>query len=199
YRTTLDTVLWDNAPMLTPKNRLIIARQIAEGLLFLHAHRIVHRDLKPDNVLLTSRGDVKLCDFGLSQVLAASSSIVSTGGNGHPYWMAPELLRGQSYDTKVDVWSWGVLLYQLATWAVGPLYDGINRLALHYLWIDPSRAPPRLCDDLPPGLAPAVCSLLHDCLAEDPAARPPMEAVLQRLAGVRELPQPQGAVEAGLR
>ncbi|PNH09084.1 hypothetical protein TSOC_004337 [Tetrabaena socialis] len=60
----------------------------------------------------------------------------------------------------------------------------------------------RLQDRLPPGVDPAVSSLLHDCLAEDPAARPSMEAVLQRLAGVRELPQPQGTgaqAAAGVR
>ncbi|PNH12449.1 Ankyrin repeat and protein kinase domain-containing protein 1 [Tetrabaena socialis] len=154
------------------------------GLAFLHAHQIVHRG----KALIEG-----LCDFGLSQVLAPSSSIASTGGYGHPYWMAPELLRGESYDTKVDVWSWGVLLYQLATWAVGPLYDGITDWRLKYLWNEPSCSPPRLCNDLPRGLAPAVSSLLRDCLAEDPAVRPSMKVVLQRLAGVQGLPLPQGA------
>ncbi|PNH00319.1 Serine/threonine-protein kinase CTR1, partial [Tetrabaena socialis] len=103
YHTDLHRVLGNETTRgrLTARLRLIIARQMAEGLDFLHAHQIVHRDLKPDNVLLTEKFDVKLCDFGLSQVLVASSSISSTGGNGHPYWMAPELLRGQRYDTKV--------------------------------------------------------------------------------------------------
>ncbi|PNH07037.1 hypothetical protein TSOC_006553 [Tetrabaena socialis] len=95
---------------------------------------------------------------------------------------------------RVDVWSWGVILYQMATWAEEPLYGGVRREALQYLYhTGHSHSPPRLCDDLPPGLDPAVASLLRDCLAEDPAARPPMEAVLQRLAGVRELPRPRGA------
>ncbi|KXZ56514.1 hypothetical protein GPECTOR_1g461 [Gonium pectorale] len=132
YDNNLFSVFSKTPSLLTPRVRFKVALQMAKGLSFLHKHGVVHRDLKPDNVLLTERLDVKLCDFGLSQVLADDADIgISTLQNkGHPYWTAPEVLRRQSYNTKADVWSWGVILYQLATWVDNALYANMNVYAI---------------------------------------------------------------------
>merc|ERR1719146_43797 len=85
--------------------------QVAEGLSFLHYLNVVHRDIKSTNVLLTPSRDVKLCDFGL----ARRKSDLCTGRMqfaGTPSYMAPELLRKQSYTEKVDVFAYGALLFE---------------------------------------------------------------------------------------
>ncbi|KAG2455099.1 hypothetical protein HYH02_000919 [Chlamydomonas schloesseri] len=199
YSNNLHRLFTTRDPRLTARARFAAAWQMAEGLRFLHGHRVIHRDLKPDNVLVTEKLDIKLCDFGLSQVLAGTASeVASTQGAGHAFWMAPELLRGQPYDYKVDVWSWGVVLYQLATWVDDEVYAGIRRETLVYHWTTPGGTPPRLTDALPPGLHPELVSLLHDCLAEAPAARPDMAAAMKRLAAlpVREFAKPAAAAAA---
>eukprot|EP01105_Mastigella_eilhardi_P025220 TRINITY_DN679_c0_g1_i3.p1 TRINITY_DN679_c0_g1~~TRINITY_DN679_c0_g1_i3.p1 ORF type:complete len:213 (+),score=29.14 TRINITY_DN679_c0_g1_i3:593-1231(+) len=82
------------------------------ALNYIHSLNRVHRDIKSDNVLLTSNGEVKLADFGfaaqLTQERAKRNTVVGT-----PYWMAPEVIGGQSYGTKVDVWSLGIMMMEL--------------------------------------------------------------------------------------
>lgn len=84
-----------------------VARELLEGLAYLHALHICHRDLKPENVLFTEKGEAKIADFGLARVLD-QSRIVSVVGT--PYYLAPEVPDGK-YDLKCDIWSLGVLLF----------------------------------------------------------------------------------------
>ncbi|GFR41470.1 hypothetical protein Agub_g2159 [Astrephomene gubernaculifera] len=181
---------------LTPARRASIVRQLAEGLAFLHGlpgPRVIHRDLKPNNVLLEAAPSlgVKICDFGLSRILA-SNDVQSSSAAGHAFWMAPELLRAQPYDEKVDVYSYGVILYQVAYWVDDQLYGGLNKAQVDFQVVHGIL---RLQDRLPGGVDPAVQALVRDCLDEDPRARPAMAQVLERLAGVRELPQPSPAAQ----
>ena len=102
-----------------------IARQIAEALHFAHQHGIVHRDLKPANITVRRDGTVKVLDFGLAKALAAPEAAPSTammsamtaGGVilGTAAYMAPEQARGKETDTRVDVWAFGVVLYEMLT------------------------------------------------------------------------------------
>jgi serine/threonine-protein kinase ULK/ATG1 len=91
-----------------------IAHQIATGLHVLHDHRIVHRDLKPQNILISSRGSsvtLKIADFGFARFLRPSDLAETICGS--PMYMAPEIQFGQKYGASVDMWSLGVILYEL--------------------------------------------------------------------------------------
>lgn len=103
--------------------------QILQGVSYLHSRYkpndtrlkcIIHRDLKPDNILLTSDSMVKICDFGISRPLGVVSKAMTLAGTYN--YMAPEIIKGQTYTEKVDVWSIGCVVYELCTLKV-PTFD----------------------------------------------------------------------------
>ena len=98
---------------LTPTNKSIIAYAVASGMNYLHESGIMHRDLKSPNVLLDENLLPKICDFGLSRTHSLASSM--TKAVGTPQWMAPELINIQEYDESVDVYSYGVVLWEMVT------------------------------------------------------------------------------------
>ncbi|GAB7358188.1 hypothetical protein MBLNU230_g0341t1 [Neophaeotheca triangularis] len=89
-----------------------IAEGVLHGLTYLHSHRIIHRDIKPSNILLTRKGEVKLCDFGVSGEFGTKGDANTFIGTS--YYMAPERITGQSYTITSDVWSLGVTLLEVA-------------------------------------------------------------------------------------
>ncbi|ORX51327.1 kinase-like protein [Hesseltinella vesiculosa] len=90
-----------------------VARDVLRGLTHLHRLRRIHRDVRSDNILLNTRGEIKLTDFGqCAQLTSADDKRKSIVGT--PYWMAPEVIKGMSYGTKADVWSLGVMMMEMA-------------------------------------------------------------------------------------
>ncbi|HJU84377.1 MAG TPA: protein kinase [Holophagaceae bacterium] len=94
---------------------LRIGRQVAEGLEAAHAEGVVHRDIKPLNVLFDARGDVKLMDFGLAAPVAAAGTDKEGQVFGTPRYMAPEQVRGERVDPRTDLYSLGIMLFELAS------------------------------------------------------------------------------------
>ena len=94
--------------MLTPQRQLSVLRGVTSGMLFLHAHSVIHRDLKSANVLFDKQLRIKLCDFAFSKfklAAAAQTTAAFESSVGTPAWMAPEVLRGDEYTLRADVYS----------------------------------------------------------------------------------------------
>jgi serine/threonine-protein kinase len=148
--TTLRSLLDARGRLPTPLV-LRVARQVAEGLEAAHAVGVVHRDIKPANVLFDVRGDVRIMDFGLAAPVAAV--IAGEAGTliGSPRYMSPEQIRGERVDARTDLYSLGIMLFELCSGV--PPYDSprINDLlALHLEAPAPSLAEtmPELSMDL---------------------------------------------------
>ncbi|MGH7155067.1 MAG: serine/threonine-protein kinase, partial [Acetobacteraceae bacterium] len=106
--------LLDKQERFGPNETMRIMTDLLNGLQFSHARGVVHRDIKPANVMLTSEGQAKIADFGIARI--ESSSMTQAGTVlGTPAYMSPEQFMGQVVDARTDLYSSGVLLYQLLT------------------------------------------------------------------------------------
>jgi two-component system, LytTR family, response regulator len=142
-----------------------IAAEIAHGLWAAHQHGIVHRDIKPGNVLLTASGGVKIVDFGLAQ-LPGKQDAGRHSTAGTPTYMSPEQVTGAETDPRTDVWSLGVVLYQMLT---GELpFPGEYRQAVTYAILNESPIPP---SQRRPSLPPDADVIIAKALAKDPEQR----------------------------
>ncbi|KAI9353160.1 kinase-like domain-containing protein [Pilaira anomala] len=88
-----------------------IAESVCKGLVYLHSKRVIHRDIKPSNIVVTRKGEIKLCDFGVSGVLINSIAQTFTGTQ---YYMAPERIQGNAYAVQSDIWSLGLTLIEVS-------------------------------------------------------------------------------------
>jgi formylglycine-generating enzyme required for sulfatase activity/predicted Ser/Thr protein kinase len=140
-----------------------LAIQIAEGLAELHTKRVIHRDLKPENVMLTTAGSVKLLDFGLARHADSAAAAIASGTPGY---MAPEQWKGDSADERADIFSLGVIVYEMVTGE--RLFGGksTEEIARAIQELTPSLDSPRW-NDFPAGFKRDVATML----ARDPAAR----------------------------
>jgi hypothetical protein len=164
--TTLRAAL-DSGPY--PRERLLeTVTQIAEALDAAHRHGIVHRDLKPENVLRSDDGRLKIVDFGIARTLSpvpdAQAGLTLAGTRlGTPGYMAPEQLRGQPVDARVDIFAFGVMAYELAT---GSHPFGGS---------DPAALLERLLSDDPPLSRPiepsGLDAIIRRCLKGNPEGR----------------------------
>ncbi|MEZ4339271.1 MAG: serine/threonine-protein kinase, partial [Sandaracinaceae bacterium] len=166
-----------------------LLEQIAGSLHEAHAKGVVHRDLKPDNIILTTRGGepdfVKVCDFGIAQRRGEGPEITVEGTIiGTPQYMSPEQLSGAPVDGRSDVYSLGLILFEMLT-GVRPFYGDTP---LQWATLHTTKAPPPL-DDFPAarGLAPHRKEAVMAALAKSPADRPQSARELARRFLGREI------------
>jgi serine/threonine-protein kinase len=150
-----------------------VMQQVLAGLQFSHDKGVVHRDIKPGNVMLTRDGQVKLADFGIARI---ESSVMTQAGTmlGTPAYMSPEQLMGQAVDARSDIYSSGVLLYQLLT-GERPFEGGMTTIIHKALNTTPPR-PSEISVTAPPALD---CVVVR-AMAKRPADRYPNAAAFAR-------------------
>ncbi|KAI3958312.1 hypothetical protein MKW98_011000 [Papaver atlanticum] len=154
---------------LSLRRRLKMLRDICRGLMCIHRMKIVHRDVKSANCLVNKHYMVKICDFGLSRVMA-ESPMRDTSSAGTPEWMAPELIRNEPFTEKCDVFSLGVIMWELCT--LNRPWEGVSPMQVVYAVANEGS---RL--EIPEG---PLGKLIQDCWAE-PDDRPSCEEILSRL------------------
>ncbi|KAK8914622.1 Serine/threonine-protein kinase EDR1 [Platanthera zijinensis] len=171
---------------LEEKRRMKMALDVAKGMNYLHTSQttIVHRDLKSPNLLVDRNWVVKVCDFGLSR-LKHHTFLSSKSTAGTPEWMAPEVLRNEPSNEKCDVYSFGVILWELATLRMP--WSGMNPMqvvgAVGY-------QNKRL--DIPPEIDPMASKIITDCWESDPSQRPSFAQLLPHLKQLGRLVVPAG-------
>ncbi len=110
----LRAMLVEGRPLAIDKI-LDIGAQVAEGLAYAHEHRVIHRDIKPANIMITPQGRVKIADFGIARMRSSESRTQTGVILGSPKYLSPEQVTGQRVDHRADIFSLGVILYQMIT------------------------------------------------------------------------------------
>ncbi len=162
--TDLRTRLKEGA--LPPAEAVEVARQVAEGLGFAHERGIVHRDVKPGNIMLLERGRAKIMDFGLARMRAADHKTVTGMVLGTPKYMSPEQVAGSPVDQRSDLFSLGIVLYEMLT---GSRLFGAEDMTqiMHNVTYQEHEPPTRLKPELPAMLDFVVARALK----KDPGSR----------------------------
>lgn len=150
------------------------ARQIADGMRYLHSKKIIHRDLKSPNILVNDRNVLKICDFGNSHIWDKQRSTVMSFC-GTAAWMAPEIIKKEPSSEKVDIWSFGVVLWELLT-TEAP-YKDVDSMAIIY-GVGSNQLSLPIPDMAPDGIK----LLLKQCWSSKPRNRPSFNHILTHIA-----------------
>ncbi|HEY6319944.1 MAG TPA: TonB family protein [Thermoanaerobaculia bacterium] len=152
---------------LTVLRRLDILAQVARGLEYAHLQGVLHRDVKPANIRILPPGAVKIMDFGIAKLLHEVSDVTTQGVTvGTVGYLAPEQLRGEEVDRRTDIFSFGVLAYELLTYERP--FKGSTFSEVSYRLLNEEPAALR---DLAPIHSQAIAELARRCLAKAPAQR----------------------------
>lgn len=174
-RGSLFRLLQRNTAKLDWRRRAHMALDIARGMNYLHHSNppIIHRDLKSSNLLVDKNWTVKVGDFGLSR-FKHETYLTTKTGKGTPQWMAPEVLRNEPSDEKSDIYSYGVILWEIATEKIP--WDNLNSMqvvgAVGFM-------NQRL--EIPKDVDPQWASIIESCWHSDPISRPTFQELLEKL------------------
>ena len=157
-----------------------VAVGIARGMAYLHGGDppVLHRDLKSANILLDESYNAKVCDFGLSRLKARERSM--TGNCGTVQWMAPEVLASQAYNEKADIFSYGIICWELLSRQCP--YDGMTPIQCALAVLNKNQRP-----EIPKWCPPALHALIRSCLKKNPDERPTFEEIIQTLDSIPDV------------
>jgi len=150
----------------TPAQAALIIRRVADALAFAHSKGVIHRDIKPANIFMVGRTQPRVLDFGIARVAHRQDGDDPHSGAGSPYYMAPEQVRRDSADRRADVFSLGVVLYELLTDIKpfqGESLAEIREAVLHY--------EPPLANKVEPTVPKALAAIAARAMAKDPEQR----------------------------
>ena len=165
-----------------------LALQICSGLKEAHAQGIVHRDLKPENIMVDANGNVKIMDFGIARSMEAVTRM--TGSMvGTPQYMAPEQVGGKPVDYRTDIYSLGLILYEMFTGA--PAFQADNPVAVALKQMQEEAIPPHEID---PAIPAYIERTILKCLLKNPANRFQSIAQLENALNGSEPQNPTGTV-----
>jgi serine/threonine protein kinase len=171
-----------NRGAMPPTEAVRVAAQVAEGLYEAHTKGIVHRDIKPDNILL-SRRVVKVLDFGIAKQIGQKVDRTLTQGGmvvGTPHYMSPEQALGRAVDNRTDIFSLGVVLYEMLTGEKPFNGEAVTEILLQIVMSEP-----RDIADAVPGINPALADVVRRAMKKQPDDRfPDCEAMRQALVAV---------------
>ena len=152
---------------LAPGQTIPIACQVCDGLAEAHRLGIVHRDLKPQNVMIDEDGQAKIMDFGLALlVTAGGAGDGPVSRSGTPAYISPEQIRGMPADGRADLYSLGVLIYEMLTGRTPFTALSVEDLVAKHL-----NEPPRDPREINPGISPELARVVMKCLEKEPDAR----------------------------
>jgi serine/threonine protein kinase len=151
---------------LPVREALVIARKLADALAYAHAHGMLHRDVKPANVLMSKTGEPILTDFGIAKLMDASGLTASGAAVGTPAYMSPEAGRGDPVDERTDIYSLGVMLYEMLSGQLPFDADTPYAVILKHI----NEPPPPLGQRVP-HLPESVEHIVIRALAKDKAQR----------------------------
>ncbi|BBE22448.1 hypothetical protein MN0502_13310 [Arthrobacter sp. MN05-02] len=161
---TLRDVLRDRG-RLPPREALLLLDAVVEGLAAAHEAGLIHRDVKPENVLLSDAGQVKIADFGLARAVSATTGTATLVGTAA--YLSPELVLGRPAEAQSDIYSTGIMLFELLTGRQPFTGETPIQVAIQHAQSDVP-APSLLL----PGLAADIDELVQWCTSRDPEDRP---------------------------
>ena len=164
---SLRAILQNHAP-LSPEESLDFISQLAEALNYLHSHGVYHRDLKPENILVDSTGKVHIVDFGIALLQGARRVTWRNLSDalGTPDYMAPEQIQGKRGDARTDLYSLGIILYEMLTGSVP--FHGDNALAVMHQHLTVTPPLPRQSN---PAIPPNLEAIMMKSIRKDPKER----------------------------
>jgi beta-lactam-binding protein with PASTA domain len=186
---TLRDILREGRKIL-PERALEITSGVLSALDYSHRAGIIHRDIKPGNVMLTPSGDVKVMDFGIARAMSDSNTMTQTAAVvGTAQYLSPEQARGETVDSRSDVYSAGCLLYELLTGR--PPFVGDSPVAVAYQHVrEPARPPSDHDTDLPPAVDAIVMKALAKRLEDRYQSAAAMRSDIERYLAGRPVQAP---------
>ena len=163
---TLKEYLRQRGGALTWKEAVYFASQVLSALQHAHAKGIIHRDVKPQNIMLLANGSIKMMDFGIARFSRAQSQTVSDKAIGSVHYISPEQAKGERTDARTDIYSVGVMLYEMLS---GKLpFDGDGAVSIAIMQIsDKARPLAEVAPDVPEGIR----QITEKAMEKDPAKR----------------------------